>query len=345
MLDQETLARFRALKPGMELTLSHRYRQPMEKVFAALSTPERIADWMGVEWQGDAGPLRLGSNFSYRFKDNDMPQVGHVTAYDPPRLIEHSWFEDMPPHFVVRWALEPAKNEDGGGGCILTLTQSTAGKDDMTRNGAGWTMIMGQLDAWLAGTPFEPERSWREVRNELTETLGPEAVRDGRRFTRAGKPVVEFKRVVDRPVPELWYWLTDPEKLVQWLGPTDVELRPGGAYRIHFTMAPIVMEGRITAVDPPHRLELIWREPWFKADNVLLAFSLEPHQGGRALLTLTHTFPETYDPHDYLAGWHDFLDVLEEAMDGHPVDWNDPARKQAYETREKVYKAVAGAEG
>ena len=340
MLNQPLNARFRALKPGMELTLVRRFRQPVEKVFAALSTPERIADWMGVEWLGDSGTLTVGSNFSYRFKDSDLPQTGRVTAYRPPHLIEHSWFEDRPPHFVVRWVLESDTD-----GCVLTLTQSTPGKDDLARNGAGWTMIMGQLDAWLAGTPFQPPDSWPAVREALTETLGPEALRDGRRHTRDGKPVVEFTRVVDRAPAELWSWLTEPLKLKDWLGDCDVELQPGGAYRIRFAMADMVMEGTVTSVDPPRRLALIWREPWFKNDDVTLAFNLEPFEGGRTLLTLTHTFPEGYDPHDYLAGWHDFLDVLEEAIEGRPVDWADPRRKQAYETHELVYKAVAGAGG
>ena len=113
MLNTETIARFRALKPGMELSLTHRYRQPMQTVFAALSTPERIAEWMGVEWTGDSGPLKIGSSFSYRFSNSELPSEGRVTAYDPPHLIEHTWFENMPPAASIRWALEP----DGTGAC------------------------------------------------------------------------------------------------------------------------------------------------------------------------------------------------------------------------------------
>ena len=64
MLDPHTLARFRTLRPGMELTLSRRYRQPIQRVFAAVSIPERIVAWMGVVWQGDPAPLKVGSNFS-----------------------------------------------------------------------------------------------------------------------------------------------------------------------------------------------------------------------------------------------------------------------------------------
>ncbi|MFV4649122.1 SRPBCC domain-containing protein, partial [Mycobacterium tuberculosis] len=183
----------------------------------------------------------------------DVAHAGHVTAYDPPHVIEHSWFENIPPAATVRWALEP-----DGAGCVLTLTQSFPGKDDATRNGAGWTMIMGQLDAWLDGEPFQPAESWRQVRDRLVGELGPEAVRDGRKFEVDGRPVVQFKRVVPTPVPELWAWLVEPTKLKHWLGDVDVELRPGGAYRVRFEMAPVTMDGTITEVDPPRLLALIW---------------------------------------------------------------------------------------
>lgn len=344
MLDAATLARFRRMDPGMELVLTHRYRQPMEKVFAALSIPERIADWMGVEWQGDPAPLTVGSSFSYTFANTGMASLGRVTAYEPPRLIEHTWFENHPPAVSLRWSLEAAPNPDGGEGCILTLTQTMARLDDATRSGAGWTMIMGQLDAWLEGKPFSPAESWVQVRDRLVRELGPAAVRDGRRLTRDGRPVVEFVRLIPHAPEDVWPWLVEPGRLNDWLGDVEVEPHPGGAYRIRFTMAPVVMEGTVTAIDPPRHLALIWREPWFTGDDVLLEFALEPHAEG-TLLTLTHTFPEGYDPQDYLAGWHEFLDAVEDAMAGAPFDWKAPGRKQRYETLETVYRAIAGAGG
>jgi uncharacterized protein YndB with AHSA1/START domain len=334
-----TLARFRALEPGMELSLVRRFRQPMETLFAALSTPERIEAWMGVDWLGDPAPLQIGSRFSYRFQNSDMTSEGRVVAYDAPRLLAHSWFENIPPAAEVRWALDP-----DGDGCALTLTQSYPAKDDAPRNAAGWTVILGQLDAWLAGTPFAPSESWTTLRDRYAAALGPEAVRDGRRLTVDGKPAVQFKRLLPHPVPEAWSWLTVKDRLDQWLGDVDIELHPGGVFRIRFPMVEMTMEGTILVVDPPRRLSLIWREPWFKTEDVVLTFALEPHGEG-SLLTLTHTFPSGYDPHDYLAGWHEFMDALEGAMAGRPMVWSSPARKQAYAVREQTYKAVAAAGG
>ncbi len=340
MLDHRILARYRTLAHGMELTLSKRFRQPMDKVFAALSIPERIAAWMGVVWQGDPAPLTVGSSFSYTFGDSDMPSVGRVTALDPPRLIEHTWFETVPPLTTVRWSLEP-----DGDGCVLTLTQATGRRDDAARNGAGWSMIMGRLDAWLAEKAFEPGESWRQLRDRLETELGPEAVRDGQRSVLSdGRTAVRFKRVIHAPPAEVWPWLVEPAKLKDWLGDVEVEPRAGGAYRIRFAMAPIVMEGTITEIDPArHHLAMIWREPWFTNDDVILEFDLEAYGDGATLFTLTHTFPPGYDPHDYLAGWHEFLDAVEDAMAGKPFVWDTPERKREYEIREKTYKAIAGA--
>ncbi len=340
MLDGRTRARFRAQQPGLELTLVRRYRQSAERVFAALSVPERIAAWMRVTWLGDPAPLKVGSNFSYRFADSAMDSVGHVTAFEPGRLIAHTWFENMPPAQTVTWRLEPE-----GEGCLLTLTQATPSHDDGPRNGAGWTMIIGQLDAWLSGETFQPKESWRSLRDRYAQEMGPRATRDGRRFDEDGRPVVRFTRLLDMPVQDAWAWLTEPEKLARWLGDVDVDLRPGGVFRIAFQMEAAWMNGTVLAVEPPRRLSVIWREPWFEADDVVLEFALAPDADG-TLLTLTHTFPRGYDPHEYLPGWHEFLDLLEEAIAGHPTpEWSSPERARRWETLKTIYKAVAGAGG
>ena len=339
MMDAQTIASFRATKPGIELSLTHRYRQNVEKVFAALSIPERISAWMDVEWLGDAAPLAVGSRFSYRFRNSDMASEGRVTAHAPPFLIEHSWFENAPPAARIRWALQA-----DGASCLLTLTHRYPGHDDACRNGAGWTMLIGQLDAWLAGEALAPQESWPVLRDRYAREFGPEAVRDGTRLSIDDRPAVRFVRAVARPVAETWAWLTEKDKLADWLGDVDVDLQPGGVFRIRFALAPMVMEGTITAVDPERRLSLIWREPWFADDDVILDFILEP-RGEGTLLTLTHVFPRGYDPHEYLPGWHEFMDALENAMEGIAFVWDTPERKARYAALGRVYEAIGRAGG
>src|SRR3569623_1470980 len=60
---------------------------------------------MGVEWLSGDAPLREGGPFDYRFHDSDMASRGTVLRLQPPRLLEHSWFANLPPGSVVRWAL------------------------------------------------------------------------------------------------------------------------------------------------------------------------------------------------------------------------------------------------
>jgi uncharacterized protein YndB with AHSA1/START domain len=207
-------------------------------------------------------------------------------------------------------------------------------------------MIIRQLDAFLAGEAATPSESWKDARDRLEQAFGPWSVRDGVRFHLPdGRTVVQFRRLIAATPKTVWPWLVEPGKLKDWLGDTDVELHVGGAYRIRFTMAPIVMEGTITEIDAQaHHLALIWREPWFKADDVILAFDLEPDGEGFCRFTLTHTFPAGYDPHDYLAGWHEFVDALENAMLGVAFVWDTPERKREYALRETVYKAIAAAQ-
>src|SRR5271165_4081350 len=112
-----TRADWRETGEGARLQLVRHLRQPVETVWAALTTPERLAAWMGVEWLGGDGLLRVGGPFDYRFANTDLESRGRVLVLDPPRVLEHSWFENVPPAAVVRWALEP-----DGGGSRLTLT-------------------------------------------------------------------------------------------------------------------------------------------------------------------------------------------------------------------------------
>ncbi len=82
-------------------------------------------------------------------------------------------------------------------------------------------------------------------------------------------------------------------------------------------MAPVVMEGTLTGIEPPSHLApraqpaMVWRQPGLEAGDVPLAFDLQVSAGG-TLLTLTHSFPSGYDPRPYLVGWHEFMDAIED---------------------------------
>lgn len=101
---------------GAVLTFDRRMDRPAEKVFAALTVAERIADWMGI---AEIEP-RVGGRYFVKFHPNEeYPEAAVsdvVTAYDPPRLFEHTWIENTQPESRVRWEITPDAD-----GCRLKL--------------------------------------------------------------------------------------------------------------------------------------------------------------------------------------------------------------------------------
>jgi len=107
---------------------------------------------------------------------------------------------------------------------------------------------------------------------------------------------------------------TDPEALKRWAPPFDrtapvaeVDLRPGGRYRIHMR-APDgsveIVTGLYQTVDPPHRLVYTWfweTKPEMGETLVTVEFAAD---AGATRVTLTHErFPnsEVRDRHEL--GW------------------------------------------
>jgi uncharacterized protein YndB with AHSA1/START domain len=92
----------------------HRHlRAPIDKVWAALTTSERLADWF-VEATVD---LRVGGVL--RFDGRGIADTAMlITICEPPRTFAWAW--DIAGHrTIVRFDLAPA-----GDGCELTLTHS-----------------------------------------------------------------------------------------------------------------------------------------------------------------------------------------------------------------------------
>jgi uncharacterized protein YndB with AHSA1/START domain len=99
----DTVARF-------ERTLG----QPAARVWAALTDPAVLVRWLG---DVDVEP-RVGGRYAILAP---FPMNGTITAFEPQRLLEYSWFEPGVelPTSRVRWEIAP-----DGGGCRLTLTHT-----------------------------------------------------------------------------------------------------------------------------------------------------------------------------------------------------------------------------
>ena len=155
-IDNAADGRVRRTGETYELTFVRRLNKPIEKVWAALTTPERLADWF-ADFGFEDG-LRVGGRFDLR-----MPGFGYETrcqivAIDRPRLFAWTWgLPDGPARLedAVRFELEP-----DGDGCILTLTNPGCAPQDLPSIAAGWHSPLAALPDAVDGvaTPNTPER-------------------------------------------------------------------------------------------------------------------------------------------------------------------------------------------
>ncbi|WP_404713352.1 SRPBCC family protein [Sphingomonas sp. MMS24-J13] len=299
------------------LSLTRDYPHPIAKVWAAISTPARIAAWMGVTWIGDeSAPLHEGARFDYHFGNTDLPSHAHVLRFDPPHLLEHSWFENEPPAATVRWALE-----ERGNGTRLTLTHLFPIGEDAPRTGAGWTTLMEALAASLDGVPFAPPKPWWVYRDDYARAFGPEATRDARLARTNGRQILTFDRILHHKPQAVWSALTTSEGLARWMQ-SRVELEPKAGGRIHFLFqdGPHTMTGEIVDWDPPRVFAFTWDEGETAGDSVVRFELFDDPAGCR--LRLTHDFAEGVKVGQYASGWHWHLDGLDDAAEGLATPWN-----------------------
>ena len=89
-----------------------------------------------------------------------------------------------------------------------------------------------------------------------------------------GVGIVRLEDRFDTDVDDLWSALTDPDRLVRWLGEVDGDLRPGGEFRAHYFASGWEGTGRVEACEPPHRLLITTRsegEPDGRVEATLTA--------------------------------------------------------------------------
>lgn len=147
----ERLGEIRANGDSYELVFERRLAKSVEKVWSALTVPERLADWL-AKAEID---LRVGGRIALHWETHDYRMAGVITELEPPRLLAWTWPHEKHPDSVVRWALEP-----DGDGCRLTLTQSRLKSPELLDVAAGWHTHLEGLPAAADGvaTPWRAER-------------------------------------------------------------------------------------------------------------------------------------------------------------------------------------------
>lgn len=153
-------------------------------------------------------------------------------------------------------------------------------------------------------------------------------------FTRKGDVVeVRLRRLFEDDLERIWAALTEPQRLVQWLAPGEIELRPGGAARLNFEDSGIVIDSTVTAIEPLHRLAYSWSGPG-EPDRPL-CWTIEP-KGEAVQLTLTLDLPAGEDVASACAGWEAHLEMLAADLAGAPMKFPFAlfkAARDAYRSR------------
>jgi uncharacterized protein YndB with AHSA1/START domain len=130
---------------------------------------------------------------------------------------------------------------------------------------------------------------------------------------------ITVTRTVDASAERVFAAWTDAQQLAAWWWPQlagttyDVDMRPGGRFRIQSPAIKVRVWGVYTEVEPPRRLVFTWNwehedEPTAVEDHVVVTF--EPDEQGTRV-TVAHTSSEQVpEGGGAEQGWNDVLDRM-----------------------------------
>jgi uncharacterized protein YndB with AHSA1/START domain len=126
---------------------------------------------------------------------------------------------------------------------------------------------------------------------------------------------LRLTRTLGAPVERVWRAFTDPARLAAWLWPeragtvAEIDLRPGGLYRIDGRAAGFGVTGEYRIVEPPRLLVFTWQ--WAGEEEVTLVTLTLAAAGAGTELTLVHEqFASATVRDEHRQGWSDCLDRL-----------------------------------
>jgi uncharacterized protein YndB with AHSA1/START domain len=147
---------------GSVLTFERDIARPMEKVWAALITPARLADWLCADAELEP---RVGGRFHLAFRNFSHTMTGEITRFEPPHVLEYTWTEPVAKgNSLVLWRLFPTP-----GGCRLVMTHTLphCAPDDgaVADFASGWHWHIDALPAACDGVATAwAEPGWRSLR-------------------------------------------------------------------------------------------------------------------------------------------------------------------------------------
>jgi uncharacterized protein YndB with AHSA1/START domain len=139
------------------IRFERQFAQPVERVWAAVTEPAQLAEWLAY---ADV-ELHPGGRFELQFhhRDEATKSLGQVTAVETNRMLEFTWYPDKLGDSRVRIELTP--NEHG---CLLVLTHAFPESYGIPETLGGWHVHLDALRAQLTGEPYDLNTApWRSV--------------------------------------------------------------------------------------------------------------------------------------------------------------------------------------
>lgn len=166
--DDVQAANFKHVEGGWQGQIEQSYDHDIQEVWAALTTPEVVAQWIATAHID----LRQGGRVHIDFEDSGLVIDSVITQLDAPHLIEYSWSQGDEPQRPLTWALQPE-----GAATHLTLTVRIPESEDIVKAVAGFSghlqMLAGVLEGVPIKFPFNHYMAARKVYTELAKGLKP----------------------------------------------------------------------------------------------------------------------------------------------------------------------------
>ncbi|PYI51016.1 SRPBCC family protein [Paenibacillus flagellatus] len=155
---------------GHVVRFERRLNHPVEHVWASITRPDRIVDWLTAEADME---LTEGGKLELRWSNGDVV-TGSFVKVNPPVELEYTWNEPAAGRSSVRWELQ----EDRGG-CRLVLTHTFRHSDpgEIPNFLAGWHVHLDVLEAVLQDRRSDyPWDRVKELRKKYASGLNDEQV-------------------------------------------------------------------------------------------------------------------------------------------------------------------------
>lgn len=132
------------------LRFERRLPHPIDAVWAAITEPAARARWFGpTRIEGRAGGLIETVPDDPPVPDAMKRVQGRILIWDPPRVVEHEWMQQIVEAGVVRYELR-----SDGAATVLTFTHRGLGPANARGFIPGTHAYLDRLAALLGGDPI-----------------------------------------------------------------------------------------------------------------------------------------------------------------------------------------------